>query len=241
MALAAVGALEVGHVLHEAQQLDVHVVREVHGLAHDHGHQLLRSGYRDNAVNRQRLEHGEQHVGGSRRHVDEQVVDLAPVRLAVELTDGVRDDRAAPGHRDVVFRQHEVGGHHLDAALRLAGQDAVGVGGQRVRDAEGLRDGRSGDVGVQDAHVLPALLHFAGKQAGDQRLAHAALAGHDADDVFDVGAGVRLDGAGALGGAVAASGLAAAAALVRAFFCHDSFFLGFQRPRAAGAPLVSPG
>ena len=142
---------------------------------------------------------------------------------------------------DVVFRQHEVGGHHLDAALRLAGQDAVGVGGQRVRDAEGLRDGRSGDVGVQDAHVLPALLHFAGKQAGDQRLAHAALAGHDADDVFDVGAGVRLDGAGALGGAVAASGLAAAAALVRAFFCHDSFFLGFQRPRAAGAPLVSPG
>ena len=71
-------------------------MREVHGLAHDHSHQLLRSGYRDNAVNRQRLEHGEQHVGGSRRHVDEQVVDLAPVRLAVELTDGVRDDRAAP-------------------------------------------------------------------------------------------------------------------------------------------------
>ena len=51
---------------------------------------------------------------------------------------------------------------------------------------------------------------------------------------------VRLLGA-RVGGAVAASGLAAAAALVRAFFCHDSFFLGFQRPRAAGAPLVSPG
>ena len=37
----------------------------------------------------------------------------------------------------------------IEAAIRKGtGQDAGGVGGQRVRDAEGLRDGRSGDVGV---------------------------------------------------------------------------------------------
>ena len=223
--LAAVVALEVGHVLHQAQHLDVHVMRKVDRLAHDHGHQLLRCRHGDDAVDGQRLEHGQQHVGGSRRHVDEQVVDVAPVRLAPELADGVGHDRAAPCHGQVALRKHEVGGHDLDARLRLTGQDTVGVGGQRVGDAEGLRDGGAGDVGVQDANLVAALVHFAGKQAGDQGLADAALAGDNADDVLDVAALVRFKLGGAGGRALAASRNSAAAALVRALFCHDSFFL----------------
>ena len=108
----------------------------------------------------------------------------------------------------------------------FAGIDAVGVSGKAAVDAEGLRNGRAGDVGVQNGHLVAALVHLGGEQAGDEGLAHAALAGHDADHMLDIGALVgRQGGRASLSGAVAAAGDAAAGALVRAFFCHDSFFL----------------
>ena len=99
--------------------------------------------------------------------------------------------------------------------------------------AERLRDGRAGDVGVQNADLVAALVHFAGKQAGDQGFAHTALAGHHADDVLDVAALVRFKLRRAAGSALAAPGNAAAAALVRAFFCHW-FLLSHIAPRNAG-------
>ena len=103
---------------------------------------------------------------------------------------------------------------------------------RRLLDAEGLRNGRAGDVGIQNGHFVTALVHLGGEQAGDEGLAHAALAGHDADHMLDVGALVGRKGAGAsLGGAIAAAGDAAAGALVGTFFCHDSFFL-FSSGRA---------
>ena len=91
---------------------------------------------------------------------------------------------------------------------------------------------RARDVVGEVARQLGPLVHLGGEQAGDEGLAHAALAGHDADHMLDVGALVgRQGGRAGLGGAVAAAGDAAAGALVRAFFCHDSFFL-FSSGRA---------
>ena len=85
---------------------------------------------------------------------------------------------------------------------------------------------------------MAALVHLGGEQAGDEGLAHAALAGHDADHMLDVGALVgRQGGRAGLGGAVAAAGDAAAGALVGTFFCHDSFFLPHLRQIAFG-PLA---
>ena len=131
-----------------------------------------------------------------------------------------------PGHGHVALGQHEVHGHDLDAAGGFRRVDAVGVSGKAAVDAKGLRNGRAGDVGVQNGHLVAALVHLGGEQAGDEGLAHAALAGHDADHMLDIGAIVgRQGGRTSLSGAVAAAGDAAAGALVRAFFCHDSFFL----------------
>ena len=230
--LAALVALEVGHVLHEAHHRHLQRLRQVHGLTNDHGHKLLGSRHGDDAIDGQRLEDRQEDVGSSRRHVDEHVVHIAPVHLLPELLDGAGDDRAAPGHGHVALGQHEVHGHDLDAAGGFRRVDAVGVSGQAAIDAEGLRDGRAGDVGIQNGHLVAALVHLGGEQAGDEGLAHAALAGHDADHMLDVGALVgRQGGRAGLGGAVAAAGDAAAGALVRAFFCHDSFFL-FSSGRA---------
>ena len=85
-------------------------------------------------------------------------------------------------------------------------------------DAEGLRDGRAGDVRVEHGGLMAAALHFAGEQAGDEGLSDAALAGNDCDDLIDSGPcaqrleqGLRL----ALGAAFAAG-----RAIVGAIFAH---------------------
>ena len=210
--LAAFVALEVGHVLDQTKHRDVHLVRQVDGLANDHGDQLLRGGNRDDAVKVHALHDGQEHVGGSRRHVNQQVVDLFPVGVAEELLQKAGDNRAAPGDRCVFLIEHEIGGNGLDAAFGFEGQDAVFVAHQAALKAECLGDGRAGDISVKDAHLVAALGQLGGKQAGDQRLANAALAGNDADDVLHVGA--CRGGALLLGARSAARAAAAAAAAV---------------------------
>ena len=51
MLLAAVGAFEAAHVLNDAEHRNVHKLCYVNGLGHDHGHQLLRRGDDNDAVN----------------------------------------------------------------------------------------------------------------------------------------------------------------------------------------------
>ena len=60
----------------------------------------------------------------------------------------------------------------------------VGRGGVGVCHAEHVGDGRTGDIRVQDADALAGAVELASEDARDERLAHAALAGHDADEVM---------------------------------------------------------
>ena len=153
MLLAALVTLEVRHVLDQAHNGDIQVVRQVDRLANDHGNKLLRCGNGDDTVNGQHLEHREEHIGGSRRHVDQHVVDVAPVGLVPELLDDAGNDRAAPCDGHVALREHEVHGHDLDAAVGERRVDARLVSMQLVGHAERLRDGGASDVRVQDADV----------------------------------------------------------------------------------------
>ena len=226
MLLAALVTLEVRHVLDQAHNGDIQVVRQVDRLADDHGNKLLRCGNGDDTINGQHLEHREEHIGGSRRHVDQHVVDVAPVGLVPELLDDAGNDRAAPCDGHIALREHEVHGHDLNAAVGERRVDARLVSMQLVGHAERLRDGGAGDVRVQDADVETLLAQLACEQARHEGLANAALAGHNADHVLHVARRVgRVLGRCR---ALAAALNAAAAARMRAllFFCHKaSLFL----------------
>ena len=56
--LAAVRALQVTHVLYQAKNRNIHLLCHLHSLCHDHGNQLLRRGYDDDAIHRKRLKYG---------------------------------------------------------------------------------------------------------------------------------------------------------------------------------------
>ena len=64
-----------------------------------------------------------------------------------------------------------------------------------MAQAEHAGDGGAGDVGVQDAHAHARARELGGQDARDHGLAHAALAGHDADHMSHVAQVILLKGA----------------------------------------------
>ena len=103
----------------------------------------------------------------------------------------------------------------------LTGRMPSSVPRGRAVHAEQLGDGRAGDVGVQDAHLVAQAAHRDGQHGAGHAFAHAALAGHHADDLFDMAFGVgRL----VLGGAAFTVG-AAVGAVVVAGFTHGEKLL----------------
>ena len=225
--LAAVRALEVAVVLHQAQHGNVHHLGHLDGLGDDHAHQILGRGDHDDPVHREGLEHSQGHVTGSGRHIHEEIVQLAPDDIGPELLDSAGNDRAAPDDGVGLILGEEVEAHHLHPALGGLGVDAqLAARGPGV-DAESLGDGGAGDVGVQDADLLAQAGHGAGQRGGHQALADAALSADHGDDLLDVGELMGRDlealGAGALRAALAAGGAVVGA------FRHGScsFFLVF--------------
>ena len=65
--------------------------------------------------------------------------------------------------------------------------------GAATAHAEHLGDGRAGNVGVQNAHLVPGARQLNCQRARDQRLAHAALAGQNGDDVLHLGQIVLIE------------------------------------------------
>ena len=79
----------------------------------------------------------------------------------------------------------------MDAALGDLGQQQLAEGVRvAAAHAEHLGNGRTGDVGVEDADLVACARELRGKAAADEGLAHAPLAGQNGDDVLDLGEGV---------------------------------------------------
>ena len=220
VARAAVRALVVGHVLDERDHGDVHMVGHADGLLDDHVDEHLRGSCHDDALERELLEDGHGDVAGSRRHVDEQVVELAPVDVAVELGEDAVEHRATPqeGLR-LVGRQH-VGGDDLDAGLGDRGREhAALVNRRRLVDAERTRDRGARDVAVEDADGMAATTQLAGEQRGGQGFADTAFARCDGDNLVNLGA--LVDGKLLRCLARSAPRIAASRAIgIAALFCH---------------------
>ena len=216
--LPAVRAGDIAHVLHQADDGDIHLFSHLHGLFHDHGDELLRGGDDDDAVERDGLEHAQRHVARAGGHIDEEIVHV-PDNIRPELLDDAADDGPAPDDRiSLVFKQ-QVDGHQLDARAACAGIETRLRADGLVVHAEGLGDGGTGDVGVHDAGFEAAAAHGDGKLACDHGLAHAALAGNDAEHLADAAFRMRRFAQGLRRCAFCAA-LAAARAIMGAF-AHD--------------------
>ena len=195
------GARHVGHVLHQAEDRHVHHGHHVEGLANDHLDEVLRGRDHHDALDGKGLEDREGHVAGSRRHVDEQVVKLAPGALLEELPESAGNHGPAPHDWVGLVLEYEIGAHDLDAALGDSGDEhLIHSRGTLACKAQHLGDGGAGDVCVQDAHASAGASQLDGQASADKRLAHAALAGNDPNHMVDLGVLVLLEAGRSLRG-----------------------------------------
>ena len=136
---------------------------------------------------RQQLGQTDRDVAGARRHVDQQVVELAPVHVGEELLERLVQHRAAPHDGAVLL--HEEADRDALHVVRDGRHDHAVDGHRPLLDAQHARDGEAVDVGVDDADLVALVAQREREVDGQRRLADAALAGGDGDD-----AGARVDG-----------------------------------------------
>ncbi len=185
-----VAALRAGvgrHVLDQSQHLDIKLFEHRQALAGvDQGNVL---GRRDDDRPGQRhvLAQRQCDVARARGQIDDQVVQLAPFDVDDQLFQCLHQQRPAPDHR-LVDIDDETQGHDADPArghdrpnppVRRSLGGALGAGHHLL--------GRTVDVGVEQADGEILLGQGQRKVGADGRLADAALARCDRDDVLDAG------------------------------------------------------
>ena len=170
----------------------MHQFGHLQGLFDNQGNQFLRRCNDEDAIDGQALEYGQGDIARSRRHIDEHVVDVAPEYVGPELFDRPGNDRSSPYDRRGRIFQEDIHGHDFDAAF---GDDRIDTGftaRSPVGDTEYFRDGRAGDIGIEDSCLKATAVHLDGHEGRDQGFTDAAFATDDGDDVFDMGAFVGL-------------------------------------------------
>ena len=193
--LTAVRADEVGHVLDETDDRHTHLIRHVYSLRHDHGNKVLRRGDDDDTVDREGLENSQRNIAGSWWHVDEHVVDVLPLNLRPELLDGLCDEGTTPDDRVGLVLEQEVRGDDFDTVGTSVWNHELAIWGDAdavIRQTEGLRDGRTGDIGIEDRSLEAGLVGATGEEGGDGGLADTALTGNDADHLLNAAAICKL-------------------------------------------------
>jgi hypothetical protein len=137
------------------------------------------------AGERHALAQRELDVAGAGRHVDDQVVEVAPVRLAQQLLQRLHGHRAAPDHRLVAIDQ-EADGHDLHTVvLERLHRRAVIAHRTRIH-AHHLRLAGAIDIGIEQADAGAFRGQRERQVHGGRALADAALAGGHGDDVLHV-------------------------------------------------------
>ena len=144
---------EPAHVLDDPPHGELQLAGGVGGtLGHPLGRRLRRGHHVDLGLG-QVLAQRQGDVTGARRHVDQQVVGLAPVGVDQELLEGLVQHRAPPDHRGVVG--DEVAHRQAADAVGRRGHHQVADDQRIGGDPEHPRHREPVDVGVEDPDVMP--------------------------------------------------------------------------------------
>ena len=128
---------------------------------------------------RQQLRQRQRDVARARRHVDDQIIELAPLGVAQELRDRPVQHRPAP-HDRFARRHQKAHAHHAQAVLHHRLQPIV-LQMRPLVDAQQVRNAGAVDVGVHQADRRAAVLQSVRQRRGDRALADAPFAGADRD------------------------------------------------------------
>ncbi len=179
-------ALQIAHVLHDAQHGHVDALEHAHpteGIANGH---LLRRRHDHCAMHERGLYQGELRVTRAWRHVDDQVIELTPHHVGQELANDFHHDWPAPDRGLVpVDQQPETddlepvrfeGNHLLPLLIQF----------RRMMYAQHARKVRPIDVGIHEADPSAIRRESDRQVNGHRRLPDPAFSAGHRDDVAQV-------------------------------------------------------
>ena len=180
------GQTNARHVLDDAHDGHAQPAEHRERLGHVQQRHVLRRRHQHCAADRDRLGQCQLGVGGARRQVHHQVVEVAPLHVAEELLDRTADQRAAPDDR-LPLGHEELDRDDLHPVPLERHDLVVGAGDRLPLHAEHQRDVGARDVGVDQPHAGAVLRQRDGEVGRHGALADAALSRRDRDDVLDAG------------------------------------------------------
>ena len=185
--VAALGADVDAHVLDDAEDGNADFLEHLEALPRIEQGDVLRRGDDDRTRYRHLLCQGELDVAGARRHVDHQIIHVAPARLGQQLGQRLGHHRAAPDH-GLLGIDEEADRHGLQP-VRLHRLEPLAVGrlGAAAADAQHGRQRGAVDVGIEQAYCGALGRQRQRQIDGGGRLADATLAAGHGDDVLDAG------------------------------------------------------
>src|SRR5439155_9121062 len=163
VALATFLADEAAHVLDDAENGDVDGAEHGDGADGVEQRDLLRGADDDGAGDGQDLREGERDVAGAGRHVDDEIIEIAPSDVAKELRDVRVQHRAAPND-GFAGREQKAHRHHGHAVEQDGRDLAIDDGGRRgAFQAQEMGNARAIDVGVEQADFAAGPLDAKGE------------------------------------------------------------------------------
>ena len=171
MSLSAVGADEAAHILNDSGDRHIHLPAEVDAFAAVGKRHLL--GRCDNHrlfVSRNHLTGGKRLVPRSRREIEHQIIERAPLHILQQLFEHADLCGSAPDDRPVRILHHQTDGEDFDS-VRLDREHAVLVSFDRCglqTEQRRLRGSVEVDVEQSDLRALAG-------QCQRQRRRHGAL------------------------------------------------------------------
>ena len=112
--MTALAAHMDSHVFHDPQNRHTYFLEHANALQGVNQGDVLRRGDDDSACQGNALAQGQLDIAGTRGHVDDEVIQVAPIGLPQQLLQGLRGHGAAP-HHGLVLCHQKTNRHHLHA------------------------------------------------------------------------------------------------------------------------------
>src|SRR5690606_2141837 len=171
------------HVLHDAEHRHFDLLEHAQALARIEQRDVLRGRDDHGAAQGHALRKRELRVAGTGRHVDDQIIEIAPLRRFEELHERLRHHGPAPDH-GLLLIDEKTDGHYFHAVRRRRNHRTL-VRARRALLAEAHHHGlaRAVDIRIQETDRGAFLREREREVCRRRRLADAAFPRGNRDDV----------------------------------------------------------
>ena len=183
------GRREPRHVLHNAQHRHIHMLTQehAHAFASIGKRHLLWCGHDHGACDGKRLNQRQVYVARAGRHVDDEIVELAPVGIHDELLQGIARHSTAPQH-SLVFVDHKTYREHFHAKFLGRHNEVAAIHFTHIEllifQTQHFRHRGTENIGIEQTNAVTLHGKRHSKVNGHRRLAYPTLARRYANDVF---------------------------------------------------------